>query len=191
MFSDSVANADTLNFLEWEEAGVPKYSTGETELSLSNATVKTTGPQIYYAGAGGWSGDKGLGTVGACDVYGYCSYDLEIAFKQPIFNLSFDAVAVGLKDIVKISAYNGATNVGEVTLQNSNNSKGFYFSKFGTITRLVFDDLGSENAGVLYNDFYFETASVSAVPLPAALPLYGAGMAVLGFMGWRRKKTSA
>jgi len=30
--------------------------------------------------------------------------------------------------------------------------------------------------------------SVSAVPLPAALPLYGAGIAVLGFMGWRRKR---
>jgi len=29
---------------------------------------------------------------------------------------------------------------------------------------------------------------VSAVPLPAALPLYGAGIAVLGFLGWRRKK---
>lgn len=32
---------------------------------------------------------------------------------------------------------------------------------------------------------------ISAVPLPAALPLYGAGIAVLGFMGWRRKKASS
>lgn len=29
---------------------------------------------------------------------------------------------------------------------------------------------------------------VSAVPLPAALPLYGAGLAVMGFVGWRRKR---
>ncbi|MBL4907324.1 MAG: VPLPA-CTERM sorting domain-containing protein [Sneathiella sp.] len=29
---------------------------------------------------------------------------------------------------------------------------------------------------------------VSAVPLPAALPLYGAGIAILGFVGWRRKQ---
>ncbi|MEH6527692.1 MAG: VPLPA-CTERM sorting domain-containing protein [Sneathiella sp.] len=28
---------------------------------------------------------------------------------------------------------------------------------------------------------------ISAVPLPAALPLYGAGLAALGFMAWRRK----
>lgn len=30
---------------------------------------------------------------------------------------------------------------------------------------------------------------ISAVPLPAAMPLYGAGIAVLGFLGWRRKKS--
>lgn len=29
---------------------------------------------------------------------------------------------------------------------------------------------------------------VSAVPLPAALPLYGTGLAVMGFIGWRRKR---
>ncbi len=29
---------------------------------------------------------------------------------------------------------------------------------------------------------------ISAIPLPAALPLYAAGMAVLGFLGWRRKQ---
>lgn len=32
---------------------------------------------------------------------------------------------------------------------------------------------------------------ISAVPLPAALPLYGAGLAVLGFVGWRKKRKVA
>ncbi|MEH6401952.1 MAG: hypothetical protein V7750_01175 [Sneathiella sp.] len=33
---------------------------------------------------------------------------------------------------------------------------------------------------------------VSVVPLPADLPLYGAGLVVIGFVGWRKKrKTSA
>lgn len=36
--------------------------------------------------------------------------------------------------------------------------------------------------------FKWTSYQVSAVPLPAALPLYGAGMALLGFFGWRRKK---
>ncbi|MEP5699226.1 MAG: VPLPA-CTERM sorting domain-containing protein [Sneathiella sp.] len=33
--------------------------------------------------------------------------------------------------------------------------------------------------------------TISAVPLPAALPLYGAGMAIIGFVGWRRKRKLA
>jgi fibronectin-binding autotransporter adhesin len=32
---------------------------------------------------------------------------------------------------------------------------------------------------------------VSAVPLPAALPLYGAGLALMGFVGWRKRRKSA
>jgi len=40
----------------------------------------------------------------------------------------------------------------------------------------------------------FEVANqihVSAVPLPAALPLYGAGLALAGFLGWRKKHAIA
>ena len=35
------------------------------------------------------------------------------------------------------------------------------------------------------------TATVSAVPLPAALPLFATGLAGLGLLGWRRKKAAA
>jgi hypothetical protein len=31
----------------------------------------------------------------------------------------------------------------------------------------------------------------SNTPLPAALPLYAAGMSVMGFFGWRRKRTKS
>ena len=34
----------------------------------------------------------------------------------------------------------------------------------------------------------FTLDNVSPVPLPAALPLYGTGLALLGFIGWRRKR---
>ncbi|MFK5977848.1 MAG: VPLPA-CTERM sorting domain-containing protein [Rhizobiaceae bacterium] len=47
--------------------------------------------------------------------------------------------------------------------------------------------------GALHYTDDFKIASitvsgVSAVPVPAALPLFGSGLAILGFMGWRRKK---
>lgn len=35
---------------------------------------------------------------------------------------------------------------------------------------------------------WIRIVTVSAVPLPAALPLYAAGVALLGFMGWRKRK---
>jgi len=35
------------------------------------------------------------------------------------------------------------------------------------------------------------SSGVSPIPLPAALPLYGAGLAVLGLIGWRRKRKIA
>ncbi|MEH6478131.1 MAG: hypothetical protein V7727_20730 [Sneathiella sp.] len=44
---------------------------------------------------------------------------------------------------------------------------------------------------VLNNLTIGSAASISAVPLPAALPLYGAGMALLGLVGWHRKRKLA
>ena len=32
------------------------------------------------------------------------------------------------------------------------------------------------------------TSETALIPLPAALPLYGTGLAVMGFIGWRRKR---
>lgn len=47
-------------------------------------------------------------------------------------------------------------------------------------------DLGHDGTA-----FYISSASVSAVPLPAALPLFGTGMGLLGFFGWRKKRRVA
>jgi hypothetical protein len=35
------------------------------------------------------------------------------------------------------------------------------------------------------------TQELGAVPLPAALPLFGSGLALIGFVGWRRKRKNA
>jgi len=37
----------------------------------------------------------------------------------------------------------------------------------------------------------FNQIAVAATPIPAALPLFGAGLAGIGFVGWRRKKQTA
>jgi hypothetical protein len=40
-------------------------------------------------------------------------------------------------------------------------------------------------------DFYISGADVSAVPLPAALPLFATSLGALGLLGWRRKRKAA
>jgi len=37
---------------------------------------------------------------------------------------------------------------------------------------------------------FIDTVSVSAVPIPAALPLFAGGLGLLGLLGWRRKRNA-
>ncbi|WP_148301746.1 PEP-CTERM sorting domain-containing protein [Sneathiella glossodoripedis] len=53
-----------------------------------------------------------------------------------------------------------------------------------TIELDIFDDAGGLLAGSSID------VIVSAVPLPAALPMYAIGVAILGFIGWRKHKLS-
>ncbi len=61
---------------------------------------------------------------------------------------------------------------------------GGFFNLSG-VTGLGFpDDFPSTALAV---NFTF-TTELNAVPLPAALPLYGTGLAIMGFIGWRRRQ---
>ena len=53
---------------------------------------------------------------------------------------------------------------------------------------MLFDEVRFVSGG---NAFEYANVQLSVVPLPAALPLYGAGIAVLGFMGWRKRRKAA
>lgn len=52
----------------------------------------------------------------------------------------------------------------------------------------IYCDYSTEEEAALTN---FSVTEISAVPVPAALPLLGAGLGMLGFMGWRRKAAQA
>jgi hypothetical protein len=62
---------------------------------------------------------------------------------------------------------------------------------FGIAT--IMSDFEFDEVRFLSGNNAFEYANVdfSAVPLPAALPLYGAGLAVMGFVGWRKRRKMA
>ena len=46
------------------------------------------------------------------------------------------------------------------------------------------------NGQTVFNNLAINN-NVSAVPVPAALPLFGTGLAIMGFVGWRRKRKLA
>ena len=53
---------------------------------------------------------------------------------------------------------------------------------FGVTDNLIGDNSGGVTLSLA------RTGDVNVIPLPAALPLYGTGLAVMGFLGWRRKR---
>ncbi|MCR9215063.1 MAG: VPLPA-CTERM sorting domain-containing protein [Proteobacteria bacterium] len=64
----------------------------------------------------------------------------------------------------------------------------------GNPYNFIYDWIGDKfgiGASDKNDEFLIKSITVSAVPLPAALPLYGAGLAVMGFVGWRKRRKAA
>ena len=63
-------------------------------------------------------------------------------------------------------------------------------ASFVTVADLLFDKvtfLSLPHEALEFSNM----SSVAAVPVPAALPLLGAGLGVLGFLGWRKKRAAS
>jgi len=109
---------------------------------------------------------------------------------------AFDAISGGkLVDSSEVSGNGpGSDNFVNLTVSSS------------SIRRVEFSlNLDDQSAailagdGILFDNFSFDlapvqaplSASVSEVPVPAALPMFGTGLAAMGFIGWRRRRKSA
>ena len=69
---------------------------------------------------------------------------------------------------------------------------GIFFDVFSDPS-LPFNGPGRQptNGNFVVSEFTLNAAPVSAVPLPATLPLFASGLGALGLLGWRRKKKPA
>ena len=56
---------------------------------------------------------------------------------------------------------------------------------------LLNGDIVGFSAANTSNGFFADNTAPSAVPLPAALPLFATGLGALGLLGWRRKRKAA
>lgn len=78
---------------------------------------------------------------------------------------------------------NGLNSISITTATNAANDIGD-----GVGAAIIGPNIDLSSSG---NQVYARFSAVSAVPVPAALPLFGTGLAIMGFMGWRRKRKAA
>ncbi len=82
----------------------------------------------------------------------------------------------------------GGTTSQNITLDGVRGTNNL--SSFQTLNFTGFNDVVSVSWLQVGPYHQFDNVSVSAVPLPAALPLFAGGLGLLGLLGWRRKRTA-
>lgn len=172
------SNAAILNFNELTSG----YQNSNT-ISLSNATILSTGADIFVAAANTYTPTVGP-NGGFCGVTviggGNCSTDTTITFNSAISNLSFQSTAFASGDTALASIFNGANLLHSISVDSASVID---FSGYSNITSLFIDDLGSTSAGIVYGNFNFDqTAQVSA---PATVAFLGLGLTIIAM---RRRK---
>ncbi len=189
------ANAVTLDFVA-EAAGDERGVADGTIINFDglNVTFSATGGSAYFDDL--WNGNPGgLGVCTNLTNSNQCNpgSDDNVSAGEAVTlgfadgpvdfsNLTFSNdshFAVSASDTLLIGINGGALSV-------------FTFSDAIASTFLGINDITFAFGGGSANNFYLNSATaVSAVPIPAALPLFGTGLAAMGFIGWRRKRKSA
>ena len=173
------ASADSLDFTE-----ITQDSNLVSPVELSNATIASSSGTLYFFSSG--YSTNGLGSI-CGNLSGRCEADIDINFKSTIENLSFEISGYDPGDSVTAMGYLNGNLVNSLTLSNETSLD---ISSWGLLDRLFLAYEGTIPGqlgyGYVYSDFEF--TSISVVPLPAALPLFGAALLGLGFISRRKRQ---
>ena len=167
-----VAQAATISF-----AGYATGGTGLSSLTIGIATFAITGGTVFAYAPGAFGAFPTSG--GLCALSNGCQTDWTLTLSSAVKDFSFFADFYNPIDTVQVTAFNGATQVGSLTV----GANGAYSFGSTVITRLVFDD-SSTGAGFGFGDFSYNLAT--AVPAPATLALVGLGLLAVGATRRRR-----
>ncbi|WP_169569296.1 hypothetical protein [Sneathiella limimaris] len=187
----SLASAATLDFNE-----VAGYPSNASVINLSNANITHNTPFGGFLVTQDFPGfefnslnDKGS----ICALVGpQCLGSMGISFGGAIENLYIGFAGDDLEEdeeVIVSGWLNNSKKATEITIRNG----GIYnFASLGIVDFIFLQNNSTKDSGgFLYQDFSFDYAesNVVATPLPAALPMFGAALALLGYKGWRRRKS--
>ncbi len=168
--------------------------TGPNGLAIgapSNGLVEsdTSGATNPSSGAYSLSFDKAVTSIEV--TFGFLTNDFDPTGPETIKSFSADATPLAVSDIIVSSlvgtTYNAAGEI--IPDQGVRNGRGIF-----TYTGAAFNSFSfvhtqdPRNISFVISNL---TVELAPIPLPAALPLLGGGLALLGFAGWRRRRRAA
>ncbi len=128
---------------------------------------------------------------------GTLSFSISPDFTGPgaVFEVTFPSVHLEAVEIyVSGTGLLGSWILAETVSNNagSPNVTSHAFTVAGIFSHIGFRDISTTIAGTRSTDgFDIAAFSVTPVPLPAALPLLGGALGLMGLLGWRRKRAAA
>ena len=127
-----------------------------------------------------------LGTICALNTVGFnCRADLLLEFDEAVSNFSVETFLFEINDEVKITIFDGLT---ELASQVITSATVVNFGAISGITSVLFEDSSAQGRGFQFGTFSFD---VAPVPLPAAAPLFAAGLGLIGFAARRKRRKAA
>ena len=184
------ANLDTPSLISVPGASIsfPKSPPDRVELTVDykdNQTLRITNGNLFF----GLNvlGSSRNGTLGNVSI-SFTDFSTNSGLASPVIN-------VGSKTVPNTSSFGPSLNIFDLGLAGDPS----FFIEFSGFTLAY--DLIIVNTGFLSLETRFVTtgqtqigtasAGTSVVPVPAALPLFSTGLAIMGFVGWRRKRIAS
>ena len=152
-------------------------------------TFSSPGSTVRVWDFGGDFAASGVNTIAPSSGFGD---DMDLLFSQPVFNLSF--FSGGDNDLGQqalIDVYVNGLLDSTVSLTGDGNATTIDFQDltgFSNVTRININNV-TDFAGLVYDDFQFDTDTV--VPEPSSVAVYGIGICLVGVCPRRRKQTKA
>lgn len=198
-YGDRVSGANT------DATGTGAAAAGSYSIGSEGTTENVV---VDYVGGPG--ADPSLWTTGYGDLSNVYFNDLDANGSIGIQFTADAGFAVTLESFEMADYLSGGQTVSSIEVFDANNmsiwslsdvfitgdnSSHIDFDNLGLTSSALFLtialDFGGASDEVGLDNVVFSQSVVSAVPIPAALPLFGTGLAALGFLGWRKKRKAA